>query len=749
MASAATEAAVASLRGKPRGDAREPQNVAAWAWAWALPCAAVAVALILLLGPPLGGLLVPAHSPYRFVGNILTGLHPEATEQGRYLIAVAVPLLTSVAFAAALPRLPCVSDRTLRSIAIGTQLALAVAVAASVVAQYRFHFGIRYTRGFQPTFTMHYFTPATLAIGAALAAATAGALRSAPIARRARTLLFGESRIRRATVLALAGVATVVWMLHAVHSDAEIGNAIEDVRYHMGFTLDETFAVINGRTPLVDFTAQYGSLWPFVLALSVLAFGKTLLAFSITACAISALALLAVFGVLRRALRSATAAFLLYLPFLATSLYRDGGTLRNRSSAGSYYAAFPLRYALPYFAAWLAARRLERGPNWWSDWPLFTVAGLAVLNNVDFGAAAFGATIAALLWSGRPIRRVVLRTLGWAAAGAATALVLVSLLTLIRAGALPQLERLVSYARLYALGGFAQMPIPGVLGVHLLIYLTYVAAILVATVRAVREDENRVLTGMLAWAGVFGLGAGAYYAGRSHPVALIYEFSAWALALALLTPVAFAALRARRPLDTAIGAVLVLFGFGVMTCSLAQTPLPWQQLARLQAPFVPTEVELDANPLAASPNPSVRRFVQSLADGPRRFVVRRGAPVALLLANGHRIADAYGLVDVTPYTGIDSLQTAERFRETVDALRRAGGNTIILPDPIDPLILPVLARMGFEEVTQTGLRPSRFNQPTLVREPWPGLTSVTKLVDTRHLHAPALGRAATGSADQP
>ncbi|HEU4702953.1 MAG TPA: hypothetical protein VFS37_10765 [Conexibacter sp.] len=746
MASAASKAAVASLRGRSRADRREPQDIAISAWAWALPCAAVAAVVIALLGPPLGGLLVPAQSPYRFVGNILTGLHPEATEQGRYVLAASVPLVAALVLAAVLPRQA--STHALRPLAVATQVALALVVAASIVAQYRFQFGLRYTRGFQPTFTMHYFTPATLAVGAAVALASA--LWPASVVQRTRRALFDESRTRRAVVAGLAAAATAAWMLHAVHTDAEIGNAIEDVRYHMGFTLDETFAVINGRTPLVNFTAQYGSLWPFVLALPVIAFGKTLLAFSIAACAASALALLAVFGVLRRAVRSSTTALLLYLPFLATSLFRVGGTLQNRSSAGSYYASFPLRYALPYFVAWLAAWRLERGRGGRADWLLFTVAGLAVLNNVDFGAAAFGASVAALLWSGPPTRQAVARTLGWALAGAATALALVSLLTLIRAGALPQVGRLVSYARMYALGGFAQMPIPGVLGVHLLGYLTYVAAIFVATVRALRQAENRVLTGMLAWAGVFGLGAGAYYAGRSHPVALVYEFSAWALALALLTPPALAALRERqRRAVTAIGSFLVLFGFGVMACSLAQTPTPWEQLARLQAPFVPSERMPDANPLAASPDPEVRRFVQSLADGPRRFVVRRGAPVAILLANGHRIADAYGLVDVTPYTGIDSLQTAERIRETVDALRRAGGNTIILPDPIDPLIMSALGRMGFYDVTQKGLQPFRPVQPTLVQMPWPGLTSIFKWVDRRHPRAPALDRLEADAANQP
>jgi hypothetical protein len=733
MAGVASEAAAAPLL----GDRRAPQDAASTAWFWALPCGAIAAAAILVLGPPLGHLLVPERSPYRFIGSILTGLHPEPIEQGRYLVAICMPMLASLALARAPPRFTELADRIAVPVVVGTQLALAGVVAGSIVAQYRFRFGVIYTRGLSPAFGMHYFSPATLVAGLVLASAVATGARSERIRRHAVALL-RESRTRRIVAAGLAAVATAVWMLHAVHSDTEIGNAVWDVRYHLGFTLDETFAVVNGRTPLVNFTAQYGSLWPFVIALPVIVFGKTLLAFSIAACTISALALLAVYGVLRRTVRSATAALLLYLPFLSTSLFMVGGTLRNRSSGGSYYASFPLRYALPLFVAWLAARRIEQPASARRDWLLFTLAGLAVLNNGDFGFAAFAASIAAILWSDRPTGRSALRLAGCALAGLVTAYALVAFVTIARAGALPHLERLVDYARLYVRGGFGQKPIPGVLGIHLLIYLTYVAALLAATVRALRGEENRVLTGMLAWAGMFGLGAGTYWIGRSHPEALVYEFSAWAFALALLTSVAISALAGRDSGRMAVGALVVLFGFGVMACSLAQTPLPWQQVARLTAPFTPTELEPDPNPLAASPRPSVRRFVSSLADGRSRFVVRRGAPVAILLTNGHRVADAYGLLDVTPYTGAESIRTSERLKETVDALRRAGGNTIILPIPYDAAIAPALARMGFEIVTDRGLRRYRRSHRTPVVSLWPGGMAVFKWVDVHNLHPRAL-----------
>lgn len=739
MASVASEATVASPRGNARVQARGAEQAATAAWLCAIPCAAIVIVAIFVLGPLAGGLLRPAHPPYTFLAGASTSIHPEPTEQARYLIALLAPLLATLAIQSAPRWLASIPAHVASRIVIVTQLATAGVVLASIAVQYSLRFGEIYTRGTESTVRMRYFTPATLIVGALLAAAVAVLLRNVRLRSTARDLL-RDTRTRRLVAGALAIAATTIAMLHAVHSDAEIANALEDVRYHLGFTLDETFAVLNGRTPLVDFTAQYASLWPFAIAVPMLAFGKTVLTYTIVVSAITSLALLSVYGVLRRVTRSATAALLLFLPFLATSLFEIEGPLRNRSSVGSYYAAFPLRYAIPFFLAWLTARYIERGRDRLVALAvLFAVAGLGVLNNTDFGFAALGGTVAALLWSCSPRdvwRRIPRLGLG-IAIGLSVAIALVSLLTLVRAGSLPQPARLVEYARAYAIGGFSMMPIPAVVGVHLLIYLTYVAAIVTASVRMLRGASNRVLTGMLAWAGVFGLGAGMYWVGRSHPLALKHEFSAWALALALLTVVAVRELAVTRLRSTAIGALIVLGGFGVIACSLAQTATPWGQLERLNAAFVPTDESPDPRPLVPPNDPATRRFVTSLADGPSRFVVRPGAPVAILLTTGHRIADAYGVVNVSPYTGIESMYTTEFVEAALDALRDAGGNTVILPSPLDTDIYTVLERRGFQMLTPSGLQPGSEEQTPLDML-WPGGTSILKWVDMRHLHPRAL-----------
>ena len=741
MASTASEAVVAR-RGSASAEADAAVPAAAAAWLCAIPCAAIAVVIVLLLGPPLGRLLSPKPGSVRFLLGTLPFVAPEPTEHARYLLAVCAPLLGVLALALAPRWASGIPRRAVAWAARWTQVALAVLVAAAIVAQYRLRYGPTYSQQPGVTFAERYFAPATLAAAALLAAAVANGLRT-PVVRGFLAARPSDSATRRVLAGAAALAATAVWMLHAVHTDAEIGDALLSVRYHLGFVLDETFAVLNGRTPLVDFTAQYGSLWPYAIAIPMAVFGKSVLTFTIVLCAITTLALLAVYGVLRRVTRNSAAALLLYLPFLATSLFLIRGTLRERLTPGSYYGTFPLRYALPFLLAWLTARRIARGRDDATGlWLLFVVAWLTAIDNSDFGVPALGGTVAALLWAAGGDRRRVAWRLGAAAlAGLLTAAALVSLLTLLRAGALPQPERIVDYARLFAIGGWGLMPIHGVLGVHTLVYLTYVAAILVATVRARSGASDRVLTGMLAWTATFGLGAGAYYVGRSHPESLPHEFAAWAFALALLTVVAVRELAGPRRSPSAIGAFVVLFGFGVAACSLAQTPMPWTQVERLQAAFVATEEEPYPEPLRPAGDAATRRFVASIADGPSRFVVRRGAPVAILVTTGHRIADAYGVVDVSPYTGILSLPSVERVEAVIDALRRAGGNTLILPAAFPRGMLRVLDRRGFQLLTASGLRrvAGERTKARPVEVTLPSGEAVMKWVDARHLHPRWLG----------
>ncbi|HKG40171.1 MAG TPA: hypothetical protein VKB25_14370 [Conexibacter sp.] len=714
-----------------------PDDNATAAWLCAIPCVLVVLAAGYVLGPPLGRLLTPEAGAYTFLAGSLNLVHPEPTEHARYLIALSLPLLMALAIVLTprwLPRLPLRLVQP--GVVTGVQGLFAGLVVVCYVVQVRLRFGAVYTPD-GSVIQVRYFTTATLLAAGLLAGGVLLTIRQER-SRMAATALLRNSRARTVAALLLAVAATAIWMLHAVQSDSTLASAPEDMRYHVGFVLDETFAVLNGLTPLVDFTAQYGSLWPFVAALPLLVFGKTALVFSLFMCTLTGLALLAIYGVLRRVTRSAVAALLLYLPFLATSLFFIGGDLVNRTTTGSFYGTFPLRYAGPYFLALLTARQLGRELRASAVYVLFLLGGLTILNNADFGIAALGATVAALVWSaGRrpPLLQVVLAS----TAGLLTALALVALLTFARAGSLPELHRLFDYARLFTVAGFGMLPMPELLGMHLVVYLTYVAAIGAATVRALRGARDRVLTGMLAWVGIFGLGSASYYVGRSHPATLKSLLSVWALALALLTVLVVRELAAHPKRRPTIAAMAVLLGFGVTACSLAQMPAPWAQIERLDTTFVPTgESDIGPRPLAPSTDPSTRRFIATLADGPHRFVYQPGAPVAILLRSGHRIADAYGVRNISPFTGIESAVTEQRIKEVLELLQRAGGNTVILPNPLDPDIFNVLERAGFKLLTTQGLHRYIAGKTQAIQYPWPDGGTVIKWVDTHHLHPRAL-----------
>jgi hypothetical protein len=500
------------------------------------------------------------------------------------------------------------------------------------------------------------FTVGTLIVAAAAMLPVLAAIRVAPLRTRLTTWT-RETTPRRVVCWCLAITATAVWLLHAVYTERTVGAALEEVRYNIAFTLDETFAVLDGRSPLVDFVTQYGALWPYAFAAGMAVLGTSVGVWVALAVATTGVGMLAIFAVLRRAARSSIRGLLLFLPILATSFLLLEGTSENRYTFANYYAAFPLRYAGPSILAWLVARQLDADrPRWW---PVFLVAGLVALNNLDAGIPALGATVAAALWGGGRLTRTRTRRLAaHAAAGLAAAIALVCALTLLRAGTLPHFALLLRFMRIFPSAGYALYPMPAI-GLHVVVYLTCVAALGVATVRALRGEPDRLLTGMLAWSGVFGLGAGAYFAGRSTPDDLPALFLPWSLTLALLLIPAVGSLRTatwRRP---PLAAAACLFGFLMTACSLAQTPTPWGQIERLRQTVPPILAE-----------PAGQAFVAQHTQ--------RGESALILLLLGHRIGANLHVTNVAPYTNSQAIVTAEQLDETIAMLRAEKGRKVFL-----------------------------------------------------------------------
>lgn len=639
--------------------ARRPATLTVEQIAWlAVPLtAAIALVAIAALGPPLGRLLLGSQG-IEFWPSWTIIFRPEPSEQGRYLVAAAVPLAFT-AFTALGVRLELRLRPVVPAVTRGaSQLALLALVVACVAAQRSFEFGPEYSLRPWVTFHTVYFTPATLVAAGAITLVFLWLLRDAGRRRRLAHLA-RASRPSRLLASLAAVAAVVVWLLHAATTEDSVGALHIEVREHLQFPLDETFAVLNGRTPLVDFVSQYGFLWAYAFAAGMSVLGKSVGVYVTLALVATGVAMLALFAVLRRVTRSPLIGLLLFLPVLATSFFMLDGPLENRYTYGNYFGTFPIRYAGPFVLCWLTARHLDaRWPR--PPWILFCAAGLVALNNVDAGIPALGATLAALLWTLDRRPAALARLVASLVLGLAAAYGLVSVLTLTRTGSLPDLALLVQFSRLFGATGFGMMPMP-VLGIHVVLYLTFVAAIGAATVDLLGRSPNRLLSGLLVWSGVFGLGAGAYYVGRSHPENLPAVFPIWALSLALLLVASLRPLfrgGQRRP---GVAALACIFGFAVAACSLAQTPTPWSQVDRLRA---------GGDPVLE--HPVGQAFIDRNTDV--------GEPVLILSDLGHRAASNLGIENVSPYAGSLSMPTPVQLDRAMHALQAAGGRKVFL-DP--------------------------------------------------------------------
>jgi len=678
--STSTSARGAVARGKLVTPARAPHalTLGEAAWLVAPACAALLLAAIVVLGPPLGRALFAPHGEWtiwpQFVGAHF--VHTEPTEHARYAIALLGPPLVAAGALALWRRRTRVAGAPVAAAA--SQVGLLLFVLVCVVAQQR-HLYDRTFTGEPATHRMTIVALPTLAIAVLVAASAGWALQRPRIVVRALDAL-QESPRRRVVAIALAALFGVLWLLSAFNTDGTIELANPSVTDNIAFWSDEAFALLGGHAPLVDFHAQYGHLWAYVAAGALSLFGATLAVYAAVMLAGTACTLAAVLATFRRLTGGWPAALVLFLPFTATSFYLEVGPLSNRYGPANLFSLFPIRYAGPYVLLWLVVRRVQRGTTR-APIALLAFAGLVALNNVEFGLPAFGASLLALAAAAEDRSpRGLARLAATALAGLAIALALVCALTLVVAGSLPHLGMLTTFPRIYGAEGFGLLPMPSI-GFHLILYVTFAAAIVVAVVRlaAAGGGAEVPLTAALMWSGLFGLGAGSYFVGRSHPHVLIDLFSAWALALSLLTVVVVQAVVRRGLRRPQLAELLVLAGFGVMACSLAQAPTPWSQLQRLSHSRPPAE--------------RVAAAATAVVD---RLTVR-GEPVALMLFLGQRIAYELGLDDVTPYANMDSMMTVQQWAETLRDLRRAGGLKVIVPRHwLLPERIDYLRRAGYD-----------------------------------------------------
>lgn len=640
--------------------------------------AALMIAAMAFIAGPLGRHLLPSGSFHFFPSVVERGvvLHKPGEEM-RYLMAVGAAVLLGLLFAFA-PRPKVVAD-TRAGRATVWLAAIGARVAIVGFAVWGWHAMLNDAGGEPPT---THFGNGDLVVAVALAAVVALGARARPAWVRPDDRLAGWRPSPRWLWLAAAALLTACWLLPSIFRNQNLAPASLSVTYHLEFTYDDFVALLNGRTPLVNYAEQYASLLPFAVAPIMKLGSINAGTFTATMCLLSGIGLLALERVCVLLAQSERVGFVLYVPVLASGLWfvlRGGSEL---FSWASYYAVYPMRYFGPFVLLWLCVRHL-RGLVPRQPWIVFAVAGLVALNNSEFGTPALVAAIVAVAIGSERSLPALGGLLVQLVAGVVASLVLVSLLTLVVGGALPSLGLLTLYSRIFGEGGFGLLPTP-VAGLHFVVYMTFVAALLVAGVRYRTRAADAAYTAALAYCGIFGLGIGSYYMGRTHPAGLVVLFAPWTLTVALL---ALLGLRsalarsggAREPSLVLVGGALVCLALAAT--AVAQFPAPWTQLQRIQA---------------SAPAPAPYAIGPAVA-----FIRRTAAPherVVVLAPLGHVIAYYAGVENVSPYSGPDNVVTFEQLDDELAALRQAGGTRFYVGGVL-PEISRTLAEKGFTPVS--------------------------------------------------
>lgn len=664
---------------------------------WLASALVVPVALVFAVGVAVVAQVTPQGGPAGL--EFLPGaeLRPEAGEQRAYLLLLLAPLALAAAVVTLTRRRESLSSRPIAgwlvAAAFSGQLVLVSLVLVSMWVQ----------QDIAAYFDL-WQLGLSLLLGLGAAAAVVTAYGSG--VREAAAWLSATAKqgpVPSGIAATVAVFATVAYVSTTVFRDGNIANAPIEIPYHLAFTSEEFAAVLGGRTPLVDFVPQYVSLLPYLAAPIFSLTGFSITSMTLLFATLSGFALLSVFLAFWKVTGRAVLAVLFYVPFLSITFYpadRDGAEL---SSVGSYYAVLPLRYFFPLVLTALVAVFAPRAREWRPALILGLMAGAGLVNNVEFGIAGLGAVFVAVFvgalstgpTTGRWLDAVVAEAR--LLAGVAAAVLLFVVGTLLRSGSLPDFGQLLYFSRLFAASGYNLFPIPGPLGLHLVMYLTGALALVLALVCAARRSVRAGPGGpaglaLLGYSSVFGLGAASYYVGRSHPLVLIAIFCAWALCSATLT-------------IEVLGRLPGIIDGGLRTRMLCA--IPAAALVGLSVLFTTTLSGADV--VAGQPG----RL--SAADAPKIFAARDmrafvsdctvpGESVMLMSPLGHWIAADAGLQNYLPYNQAASVVTRQQVSVVAAGLRKHDVTSVFLGTFENPnteqALKSALAAAGYERGLQ-------------------------------------------------
>jgi hypothetical protein len=498
----------------------------------------------------------------------------------------------------------------------------------------------------------------------------------------------------------VAGGWTLARLLESVFTERSLATAQPvDTLYHLPFQMGEFAAAVNGRVPLVDFRSQYENLMALVLRPVFGLVGFNVTSFTCAMAALSLIGFLLVYRVFVRVAGSPWVGLLLYVPWVGVSLANMDPDSSVRRSAFSYYAVGPIRYlgvfVLAYGTAWyLAAPRLRRLAA------VSCVAGLVVLNNLDFGVpAAAGLWLTAVLFPppGRARIRQTLRGSGVALGSAALTVAAYWVIVRLAWGSWPQAGALTEYQRAFAVFGFNMLAMPDV-GLHWILYATFMTAVLYAVFVRYSESaaafscRRRQSTGMLAYGGVAGLGSAAYYVGRSHPAVLVTLFAAWAFVAVLLTHRVVgevcAAQKSSREGGYSVYAIPVATLLGLWGCLMPFV---------LEVPNVRAEVERLWHPHGGPVDLRPAHLVTLVNK-----YVHKGEPAVILYPDGHWLAIRASVRNLSPFAHPDSVLLRAQLGPVFESIQRLPRHHRYVLGRLMGPISDRLSREGFARVDADG-----------------------------------------------
>ena len=411
------------------------------AWIALLPCAVVMLVVILALGPPLGDVLFkPGNDPLWPPTWWNARGHPEPVENARYLLAVLAPLVLAAVVLVGARREPQLPPRVIRALTLTSQWLTLAFVLVGVLGQHDI-IAADPERG--PVIGI------AALCGAALLVVVAVQLLRRPGATERIAQLTRETPNRRRVTIAIVTVFSALWLLEVVTTDG----LVEDIG-QMSWTVNDAFAVLNGRTPLVDYHILYGKLLPYPAALALAVFGKTGLVYTLLMAVLSVLALVAVYAIFRRIVRSSLLALGLFVPFVALS---------DISHTMLMPAMWPMRYGGAYLLAWLTARHVDAPQPAAALDPLLRRRARHAQQHSSSGSACGRCDRVAALLCARPPRsaRAALRLAGEIAGGVRRRdRARLRCSRSLRAGELPDTALLSEWPRIFTRLGWFSLPMP-------------------------------------------------------------------------------------------------------------------------------------------------------------------------------------------------------------------------------------------------------------------------------------------------